>query len=238
MTHTTITAAARIPVRPRYLAGSEGSGETAFALLTGPRWHKRQDEWGNHHAFGDQGRLHIGLIPGYCEMVEPVGLWHIEARPECGAPAAWRAAMSEHAPPEIIAAFTTALAADAEVGGDRPAYLSNTDHPDTVWRLLTEAGWRVSVSGYGFRALAPDLLAEVTHTPPRPGPASEQTREEAWQVEIRAGDDGEALWWAEFHSATPAHLIAAFTTDLASPEPLWRTESTLPPWVRRLTNGT
>ncbi|MCQ6246164.1 SPDY domain-containing protein [Streptomyces malaysiensis] len=236
MTHAT-AAAARIPVSPRYLAGSDGGGEAAFALLTGPRWHKRQDEWGNYHAFGDQGRLHIGLIPGYCEMVEPIGLWHIEARHECGAPAVWRAAMSEHAPPEIIAAFTTALAADAEIGGDRLAYLSSTGHPDTVRRHLSEAGWRVSVSGFAIRAVAPDLLAEVTHTPPRHGPAVEQAREEAWQVEVRAGDEGEALWWAEFHSATPAHLIVAFTTALASPEPLWRTQNALPPQVRCLING-
>ncbi|MDT0547718.1 MULTISPECIES: DUF317 domain-containing protein [Streptomyces] len=235
MTHATDGAC--IPVHPRYLAASDGCADPVFAPLIGPRWHKRTDEWGNYHAFGDQGRLHIGLIPEYCELVEPVGLWHIEARPHRDAPALWRASMSDCTPPEIIAALTTALAADVETGGDRPPYLRHSGPPDTVWSALTEAGWQHSISEFDARALAPDLLAEVTHTPPRPGPAFDQAREEAWQVEVRISDEGEALWWAEFHSDTPAHLLTAFAAALASPQPLWRTEHTLPPQVRRLING-
>ncbi|MGO4429716.1 hypothetical protein AB4Z54_65985, partial [Streptomyces sp. MCAF7] len=85
MTHA--TDGAQIPVHPCYLAASDGCTDPVFAPLIGPRWHKRADEWGNYHAFGDQGRLHIGFIPEYCELVEPVGLWHIEARPHRDAPA-------------------------------------------------------------------------------------------------------------------------------------------------------
>ncbi|KAK1177974.1 DUF317 domain-containing protein [Streptomyces sp. NBS 14/10] len=210
---------------------------TASNRISERHRHKRTDEWGNYHAFGDQGRLHIGFIPEYCELVEPVGLWHIEARPHRDAPALWRAAMSDCTPPEIIAALTTTLAADVETGGDRPPYLRYSGPPDTVWSPLTEAGWQHSISEFDARALAPDMLAEATHTPPRPGPAFDQAREEAWQVEVRTIDEGEALWWAEFHNDTPAHLIAAFTTALVSPQPLWRAEHTLPPQVRRLING-
>ncbi|MBL1102920.1 DUF317 domain-containing protein, partial [Streptomyces coffeae] len=134
-------------------------------------------------------------------------------------------------------ALTTALAADVDRGSDRPPYLHNPGHPATIWHPLTEAGWQHSITEFGARALAPDLLAEVTHTPPRPGPAVDQAREEAWQVEVRTSDGDEASWWAEFHNSTPAHLIAAFTTALASPQPLRRTGYTLPPQVRHLING-
>ncbi|MEV8023024.1 DUF317 domain-containing protein [Streptomyces sp. NPDC086554] len=223
-----------LPVRPRYLAGGGGCADAALDPLTVPTWRFREAEPGNVHAFADRDRAYVGFLPEPCQEVRARGLWHIEARQARWAAPVWEAAMSDHTPPELVAAFTAALAQDAALGGEEPPYLHRDDHPDVVWEPLRRAGWDVHVAGFAVRALAPGLLVHVGYTPPRPesGPRMQLAREEAWEIEVRPSPAGAALWWAYFHAATPAHLIGAFTTALSDPAPLWREEHQIPRQAR------
>ncbi|MGW3937375.1 DUF317 domain-containing protein [Streptomyces sp. NBC_00024] len=69
-------------------------------------------------------------------------------------------------------------------------------------------------------ATSPDRLARLEYRPPSSFGGVTVARDEAWRARILAAPDARrALWEADFHSATPAHLVAAFATALADPRP-------------------
>ncbi|MEW2620870.1 DUF317 domain-containing protein [Streptomyces sp. NPDC048106] len=116
---------------------------------------------------------------------------------------AWYASFGARTPVELIAAVTDALTDPA------PA----TDALCDPYGALRQAGW----SPYGDNGLAsPDKTAYVERlgTPADPG---------AWFVTVTLGTY-QKVWQARFGAHTPPHLVAAFTTALADPKPVLRTD--------------
>ena len=208
-------------VSPRYLAGSNGSGEAGFAPVT---------HWPHHHL--DEGpcqllvtspdqRIRIGWFGDDFE------LWKITASQEAASASRWTATFNHVTPAEIVAGLTTALAhdyaeADAYEGNGR--FLAS---PSLYWadavRPLTEAGWRREAAERGtVEIVAPDGQAGVLI----------DNRLSNWDdetVTLWAGPPG---WGtraeAVFTARTPSHLIAATAAAMADPTPVVRERHQLP----------
>jgi hypothetical protein len=202
-------------VSPRYLAGSNGSGEVGFAPIA---------HWPHHHL--DEGpcqllvtspdqRIRIGWFGDDFE------LWKITASQEAVSAPRWTATFNRVTPAEIVAGLTTALAhdyaeADAYEGNGR--FLAS---PSLYWtdavRPLTEAGWRRAAAERGtVEIVAPDGQAGVLI----------DNRLSTWDdetVTLWAGPPG---WGtraeAVFTARTPSHLIAATAAAMADPTPVVR----------------
>ncbi|MGW4441927.1 DUF317 domain-containing protein [Streptomyces sp. NPDC004682] len=113
----------------------------------------------------------------------------------------WWAHLGRQTPVEIVAGLTDALT--------RP----RSAHAPNVWAPLAEQSWYAGFEGRHYVAASPDGTA--------------------W-MQYRQSPDGEAMWWsgakdqqgngwtARFASSTPMHLVAAFSAELASPEPVMR----------------
>ncbi|MFE0772168.1 DUF317 domain-containing protein [Streptomyces sp. NPDC058861] len=135
--------------------------------------------------------------------------WTLQHRPHDGAPA-WRVTFSARTPAEIVAAATDALTAG-------PA----TDTPTDPGKVLAQADWEPSLSMTRF--VSPDRYATVIRL--RPG---------TWSIEVAAPDmpwNGQSMvvpvWEALFTEDTPAYIVAAVFSGLASPEPVLRNEKTM-----------
>jgi hypothetical protein len=202
-------------VSPRYLAGSNGSGEAGFAPVA---------HWPHHHL--DEGpcqllvtspdqRIRIGWFGDDFE------LWKITASQEAVSAPRWTATINHVTPAEIVAGLTTALAhdyaeADAYEGNGR--FLAS---PSLYWadavRPLTEAGWRREAAERGtVEIVAPDGQAGVLI----------DNRLSNWDdetVTLWAGPPG---WGtraeAVFTARTPSHLIAATAAAMTDPAPVIR----------------
>ncbi|MFJ2158133.1 DUF317 domain-containing protein [Streptomyces sp. NPDC087856] len=202
-------------VSPRYLAGSNGSGEAGFAPVA---------HWPHHHL--DEGpcqllvtspdkRIRIGWFGDDFE------LWKITASQEAASATRWTATFNHVTPAEIVAGLTTALAhdyaeADAYEGNGR--FLAS---PSLYWadavRPLTEAGWRRAAAERGtVEIIAPDGQAGVLI----------DNRLSSWDdenVTLWAGPPG---WGtraeAVFTARTPSHLIAATAAAMTNPTPVIR----------------
>jgi hypothetical protein len=202
-------------VSPRYLAGSNGSGEAGFAPVA---------HWPHHHL--DEGpcqllvtspdqRIRIGWFGDDFE------LWKITASREAVSAPRWTATFNHVTPAEIVAGLTSALAhdyaeADAYEGNGR--FLAS---PSLYWadavRSLTEAGWRRGAAERGtVEIVAPDGQAGVLI----------DNRRSIWDdetVTLWAGPPG---WGtraeAVFTARTPSHLIAATAAAMTDPTPVIR----------------
>ncbi|MET7571243.1 DUF317 domain-containing protein [Streptomyces sp. NPDC005492] len=214
-------------VSPRYLAGSNGSGETGFAPVA---------HWPHHHL--DEGpcqllvtspdqRIRIGWFGDDFE------LWKITASQEAASATRWTATFNHVTPAEIVAGLTSALAhdyaeADAYEGNGR--FLAS---PSLYWadavRPLTEAGWRREAAERGtVEIVAPDGQAGVLI----------DNRLSAWDdetVTLWAGPPG---WGtraeAVFTARTPSHLIAATAAAMTDPAPVIRERHQLAREVQHL----
>ncbi|WP_405848478.1 DUF317 domain-containing protein [Streptomyces sp. NBC_01518] len=214
-------------VSPRYLAGSNGSGEAGFAPVA---------HWPYHHL--DEGpcqllvnspdqRIRIGWFGDDFE------LWKITASQEAVSAPRWTATFNHVTPAEIVAGLTTALAhdyaeADAYEGNGR--FLAN---PSLYWadavRPLTEAGWRRAAAERGtVEIVAPDGQAGVLI----------DNRRSSWDdetVTLWAGPPG---WGtraeAVFTARTPSHLIAATAAAMTDPAPVIRERHQLAREVQHL----
>jgi hypothetical protein len=190
-------------VSPRYLAGSNGSGEAGFAPVA---------HWPHHHL--DEGPCQL-LVTSPDQRIrigwygDDYELWKITASQEAVTPA------------EIVAGLTTALAndyAEADPYEGNGRFLAN---PSLYWadavRPLTEAGWRREAAERGtVEIIAPDGQAGVLI----------DNRRSAWDdetVTLWAGPPG---WGtraeAVFTARTPSHLIAATATAMTDPAPVIR----------------
>ncbi|MFD4575778.1 DUF317 domain-containing protein [Streptomyces sp. NPDC058417] len=135
---------------------------------------------------------------------DPDGQWwtlHHTAEP--GRPA-WYASFGARAPVELIAAFTDALTDPAP-----PAAESHDP-----FEPLRQVAWSTAANG-ADGLVSPDGTAYVQ----RMGSAEEPG---SWFVTATLGPDRRA-WQARFGAHTPPHLVAAFTTALADPGPVYRT---------------
>ena len=202
-------------VSPRYLAGSNGSGEAGFAPVT---------HWPHHHL--DEGPCQL-LVTSPDQRIrigwfgDDFDLWKITAAEEAASASRWTATFNHVTPAEIVAGLTTALAhdyaeADAYEGNGR--FLAS---PSLYWadavRPLTDAGWRRAAAERGtVEIVAPDGQAGVLI----------DNRLSSWDAEnvtLWAGPPG---WGtraeAVFTARTPSHLIAATAAAMTDPTPVIR----------------
>ncbi|MFF4962335.1 DUF317 domain-containing protein [Streptomyces sp. NPDC001222] len=120
---------------------------------------------------------------------------------------AWWAHLGRQTPVEIVAGLTDALT--------RPRFA----HAPNVWAPLKEQNWHARPAGQHYTAISPDGTA--------------------W-MQYHQSPDGEAMWWsgakdeqgngwtAQFSPSTPMHLVQAFSTELASPDPVIRPRGRVP----------
>ncbi|MGW4345342.1 DUF317 domain-containing protein [Streptomyces sp. NPDC004690] len=185
-------------VAPRYLAGG---GDPAW--ITVPL--HRACGWSHGHdplmprvilSSPDQKAL-LRLEP------DPDGQWWTLQHAATKDRPAWYASFGAHTPVEFIAAFTDALTAPT------------ADAPD-AWdpmAPLYEAGW--SPAFHHDRLGSPDGTVRVEL----------DQASGAWRVTTALDHYRRPLWQAHFGEHTPPSLITAFTTALADPNPVARTNS-------------
>lgn len=213
-------------VTPRYLAGSLGADDDPslqpFVNLNWPH-HQVDDDLGKTVFVSPDGRLRIGFFG------DDYILWNVAAYEDPFGPRRWAATFNQNTPPEIVAAFTTALALDYEEGSDRCL-----TRPAVRWdehtQPLTEAGWtRDRGTEIGtVEILAPDKLAGILIDIRCQDPEDEQCL--LWSGPPGWGTRAEAT----FTTHTPAHLVAATTAAMADPAPVIRYEHSIPRKLRGL----
>ncbi|MFE6979274.1 DUF317 domain-containing protein [Streptomyces sp. NPDC057682] len=191
-------------VRPRALAGG-GDIRHVSEYLGASGWRDRSRTGGPLFMESPDRTVRVAYDP----YILPGG-WTVHGRAE-GAGAEWSAHLGRQTPVEIVAGLTDALT--------RP----RSAHAPNVWAPLAEQGWSTGVEG-------PD------HTAASPGGT-------AW-MQFRHGPDGAAMWWtgardtqgnswtAHFTPTTPLHLVQAFATELASPDPVMRPRGRVPASAR------
>lgn len=202
-------------VSPRYLAGSNGSGEEGFAPVA---------HWPHHHlnegpcqllVTSPDQRIRIGW---YGDDFE---LWKITAAEEAASATRWTATFNHVTPAEIVAGLTTALAhdyAEADPYDGNGRFLAN---PSLYWadavRPLTDAGWRRETAELGtVEIIAPDGQAGVLIDKRRSGRDDETFT--LWAGPRGWGTRAEAV----FTARTPSHLIAATAAAMVDPAPVIR----------------
>jgi hypothetical protein len=208
-------------VSPRYLAGTDGNISPVIEPLDDADWSHFHDEFGMDRLIAPDHMRCLTFRPNVPprERAGSWGTWRVWGRRIIGRPT-WSASFTYACPPELVAAVTTALVAPAP--GD-PVPTGNGMEP------LAAAGWhRRRTSPATTAYTAPTGQATVQHTPP-PKHLSEpdRARVAVWRAIITPAPDKPILWQAEFTADTPVHLVTAFCTALADPEPLHRCTSDL-----------
>ncbi|MEU5833018.1 DUF317 domain-containing protein [Streptomyces diacarni] len=134
--------------------------------------------------------------------------WTISGTPSKPAPA-WHATLTPQTPVEIVAGVTDALT--------RP----RTAHAPNPWAPLQQQRWKSERLQYHTcTATSPDNAAWLRYQQAKDGNAT-------WMAGART--EHGATWQAMFTPTTPMHLIQAFSTSLASPEPVMRPRGHVPP---------
>ncbi|MDJ1136245.1 DUF317 domain-containing protein [Streptomyces iconiensis] len=202
-----------VHVSPVYLAG-EGSAEPALRPLLDAGFRHEYDALGNARLTSPAQHHQVDYMPRGLTQVQ----WKISEGPDRYTPPTWQATFTDNTPPEIVAAFTTALAQDASPwpGGRRPK-------SDDVLRPLADAGWRRHESAWEIAFTSPDHLANISFDT-MPGQPLDPDYE-PWL--LSAGRDlGHSYdWYAAFTTHTPTHLVTATAARLADPAPVPRTDA-------------
>ncbi|MFD8064207.1 DUF317 domain-containing protein [Streptomyces cyaneofuscatus] len=118
----------------------------------------------------------------------------------------WYASFGARTPVELIAGFVDALTDPAP-----PAETSDPFEP------LRHHDWEPAQTARGLAA--PDGTAFLQ----RPG---DEHSPGPWFITTTLGHD-RPVWQARFGENTPPHLVTAFTTALADPQPVWRANGVL-----------
>ena len=108
-------------VTPRYLAGSTYTGDPAIRPLLDAGWTLSKDELCNTYVNAPDHTIRLGYLP----EGEDDALWKITASADPFAMPQWLVTYKDSAPTEIVAGFTTALAAAYTAGPG--AYLNHRD---------------------------------------------------------------------------------------------------------------
>ncbi|WP_326692336.1 MULTISPECIES: DUF317 domain-containing protein [unclassified Streptomyces] len=200
-------------VSPVYLAG-EGSAEPALRPLLEAGFRHEYDAQGNARLTSPTERHRVDYMPRGLTQVK----WRISEGPDRYTPPTWQATFTDNTPPEVVAAFTTALTQNESPwpGGRRP-------RADDVLRPLADAGWRRRETEWEIDFTSPDHLATVSYdtTPGHPlDPGYEP-----WLISgarnLGHGHD----WYGAFTTHTPTRLVTAVATRLSSPDPAPRTNT-------------
>ncbi|MBM9508023.1 DUF317 domain-containing protein [Actinacidiphila acididurans] len=212
-------------VTPRYLAGSDGTGDVGFAPVA---------HWPHHHlddgpcqlmVTSPDGRIRIGWFG------DDYDLWKITSAEDAVSAPRWTATFNHVTPAEIVAGLTAALARDyANSTDDNHRFLAP---PSLYWadavQPLINVGWTRAAAERGtVELIAPDRLAGVLI----------DNRFSGWNdetVTLWAGPPG---WGtraeAVFTTRTPAHLIAATAAVMADPTPVIRERQQIDPRMQHL----
>lgn len=215
-------------VTPRYLAGSDGTGDAGFAPVA---------HWPHHH-LGDgpcqllvtspDSRIRIGWFGDDYE------LWKITAADDAVSPPRWTATFNHVTPAEIVAGLTTALARDyADTGPDQdtPLFLASRSlHWSEAARPFFDAGWTYDLAAEPrtVELRAPDGQAGllIDHRPSGPGDET---------VLMWAGPPGwDTRAEAVFTARTPTHPITATAAAMLDPAPVTRERHMIRPRVEHL----
>ncbi|WP_408992101.1 DUF317 domain-containing protein [Streptomyces sp. 1268] len=113
----------------------------------------------------------------------------------------WYASFGARTPVELIAGFVDALTDPTP-----PAATSDPFEP------LRQHDWEPAQGAPGLVASGGTAFAQRLGDEHGPGP---------WFVTATIGRD-RPVWQARFGEDTPPHLVTAFTTALADPQPVWR----------------
>ncbi|MEU6144156.1 DUF317 domain-containing protein [Streptomyces sp. NPDC047081] len=190
-------------VEPRHLAGG-GDLRHVTEYLRASGWKDRSKSGGPVVFDSPDKSVRIGYDP----FTQPGG-WTISGK-KTAHQDAWHATFGRHTPVEIVAGLTDTL------------LTPRTAHAPNVWEPLLQQGWETE-RGQHFTARSPDGDAFVRFHQSDPG----QTH---WWVGAR--NEHGRVWEATFTPTTPMHLVQAFSTALADPEPVLRPLGHIPPSQR------
>ncbi|MGW7303993.1 DUF317 domain-containing protein [Streptomyces sp. NPDC054835] len=197
-------------VTPRYLAGGGDPRWVTAPLQQVFRWQIAHAPLSPVVRVGPRdltAELHLSPDPD-----QP---WWILRHLGAGESQAWTMSFGARTPAETVAAATNAFAAGP-----------GTEPPADPAVILERAGWTSSPLQTHFTS--PDEHVHVGHHP-----------DGAWHIAVSVGVEPwrdtagtEAVWEARFTDRTPTHVVAAFLTDLVSPDPVLRNERTMAPALR------
>ncbi|MEO3754870.1 DUF317 domain-containing protein [Streptomyces sp. B6B3] len=207
--------ATAIAVTPRYLTGERWRCCAVFDHLTSDTWHVEHHQSGEYEAFGDEGRLYVGLLR---EAGTSTLHWHIAARSAAEEPPAWSMDLAIDTPMELITAIVSSLATDADTATEPRPYLRNKrlDDMGAAWQPLSDAGWTVACEQGHYQATSPDNAIRLSYAPPRNRFFGVLLIPEAWHLDVVSPLDGVQLSCATFHDEIPSHLMIALTVALAA----------------------
>ncbi|KND28599.1 DUF317 domain-containing protein [Streptomyces stelliscabiei] len=192
-------------IEPRHLAGGGNLGHvTEFLRASG--W-KDASRSGGSVVFDSPDRT---VRIGYDPHTQPGG-WTISGHATGTAPA-WHATLGRRTPVEVVAGVTDALTQPRAA------------HAPNAWALLEQQGW-TSERGedQSYEAVHPDNNSWLRYCQDERGQA-------VWWAGART-EHGQ-VWDAVFTPTTPLHLIEAFATALADPQPVMRPRGHVPPTSR------
>ncbi|MEU6243989.1 DUF317 domain-containing protein [Streptomyces sp. NPDC047024] len=187
-------------VQPRTLAGS-GDVRHVSAFLRASGWREHTREGGPLIVESPDRTVRIAYDP-----YSLPGGWTIEGAAD-NLNGIWSAHLGRDVPVEIVAGLTDSLT------------LPRSAHAPNVWEPLEEQRWHTRAEGEHYTATSPDGTA--------------------W-MQYRQSPDGSARWWsgamdsrgtawtAIFTPTTPMHLVQAFSTALANPDPVMRPRGRVP----------
>ncbi|MFE9686757.1 DUF317 domain-containing protein [Streptomyces sp. NPDC006285] len=187
-------------IQPRALAGG-GDIRHVSEFLRASGWRDRSEKRGP--LFMESPDRTIRLF--YDPHVQPGG-WTISGAAR-GHQAAWNAVLGSQTPVEILAGLTDALTQPLSA------------HAPDVWAPLRHQHWSTTYRAGQFTAESPDGTSWMQFHEDPPAPP-------VWWS--GAGDQQGNGWTATFTATTPMHLVQAFTTALASPQPVMRPRGRIP----------
>ncbi|GAA2092174.1 hypothetical protein GCM10009759_17620 [Kitasatospora saccharophila] len=214
-------------VTPRYLAGAE-NGEIDTVLGAIPEaygWHTRPAVNGPAEYFTPFAspceRVRMGFRNDYDDVP-----WQIVARsdPYSGGLADWQMTFGWHTPPEIVAAALDEVAAAVEESrgsNEKHAFVRGGSGLGALYPFALR-GWSETITARACTLTSPDRLVTARLSlaePPlhKDGP----WRDPFLKVACATGEQSTS-WSARFTANVPQRVLNAFTTAVASPEPLLR----------------
>ncbi|MFJ8442838.1 DUF317 domain-containing protein [Kitasatospora griseola] len=202
-------------VAPRYLAHADADGSRAVQPLLNVGWASSQDGEGNTFVTAPNLSARLAHLPESDGRV----LWKVSAGRDAFAPPEWLVTFDSLTPPEIVADFTTALAAFYTRGPD--GYLGNNQDSgvETVLELLA-TGWKLNPATPFLSYQSPDRFARLHFRDKHLQHSAEMAGDtERWLFEV--GTE-RACWYATASSYLPDHLLQSLTSAITDPAPVRR----------------